>query len=82
MTKSQAKAVKLPKFILQECWDGFVEMRYSIKRPLTERACTLLINKLRQIDESLANEILDQSTMNCWQGVFPLKEDNDIQKDW
>jgi len=75
MTKAQALKIDLPKNILRDCWVGFVDMRYSIKKPLTERSIKLIFIKLNKIDKSLANEILDQSTINCWQGVFPLKED-------
>tara|TARA_R110002020_G_scaffold175493_1_gene367420 strand:+ start:28670 stop:28900 length:231 start_codon:yes stop_codon:yes gene_type:complete len=76
MTKPQALKSKLPGFILPECWQGFVDMRYSIKKPLTERSITLIIMKLKRLDESMANEILDQSTINCWQGIFPLRDDD------
>jgi len=81
MTKKEALEVALPKFIVQECWEGFVEMRFSIKKPLTSRSCQLIFNKLKLIDESMANEILDQSTMNCWQGIFPIKDEFE-RKDW
>tara|TARA_R110001632_G_C11294940_1_gene413232 strand:- start:764 stop:1012 length:249 start_codon:yes stop_codon:yes gene_type:complete len=81
MTKAQAIKIKLPGYIVRDCWEGFVEMRYSIKRPLTERSCKLILNKLKRIDEATANEILDQSTMNCWQGIYPVKEDNE-NSDW
>ncbi len=81
MTKKEAIAVQLPNFIVRDCWEGFVEMRYSIKKPLTKRSCQLIFNKLKTTDEALANEMLDQSTMNCWQGVFHIKEECD-RKDW
>ena len=81
MTKKEALEIATPNFIVKDCWEGFVEMRYSIKKPLTARSCQLIFNKLKSIDEAMANEILDQSTMNCWQGIFPLKEELD-RKDW
>lgn len=65
----------LPVWINQHSWNGFVEMRKKIKKPLTDHAAHLLIHKLaefhaRGIDP---NERLDESTMNCWQGVFEPK---------
>lgn len=75
MKKIEALKTTLPKNIVRECWAGFVEMRYSIKKPLTERSIKLIFIKLDRLDKALANEILDQSTMNCWQGVFKLRED-------
>ena len=54
----------------------FEEMRKSIKKPLTARAKEMILNKLAKLapDEKTQIEILNQSTMNSWQGVFPLDE--------
>jgi predicted phage replisome organizer len=55
---------------------SFVEFRKSIKKPMTDRAIELLIKKLNgmtlDIDEQI--EIINQSIMNGWQGIFPLTE--------
>ena len=49
---------------------------------MTDRAITLIKNKLNKLatvngvfDRQIAIAILNQSIMNSWQGVFPLKED-------
>ena len=63
----------LPDWISQDSWDGFVEMRKKIKKPLTDRACTGIINKLDKLGKQNADAILDQSTENCWQTVYELK---------
>lgn len=63
---------------LSEAWDAFVEMRKKIKKPLTERAETMIWNKLNELakDNPVKQaEILNQSTMHCWQTVYPLKEE-------
>ena len=71
----------------------YVEMRKKIKKPMTERAVELAMKKLKELsaspffenmDNDMAIKILDQSTMNCWQGLFPLKEDrqNSTASDW
>lgn len=63
---------------LMEAWVAFVEMRMKIKKPLTERAETMIWNKLNELakDNPLKQaEILNQSTMHCWQTVYPLKEE-------
>lgn len=55
----------------------FEEMRKRIKKPLTDRAKELILEKLEQLapgDEQKQIKILDQSVMNSWQGVFELKE--------
>jgi len=53
----------------------FSEMRKTIKKPLTKKALNLLIAKLDKIanNEQERIEILNNSIMNCWQGVFELK---------
>ena len=54
---------------------AFIKMRKSIKKPITDYGLKLIINKLDKMttnnDEKIA--ILEQSIMNSWQGVFPLK---------
>ena len=57
---------------------GFAAMRKEIKKPLTQRGCDLLLKKLNGLtkNESEQIKILEDSTMNCWQGVFPLKNKN------
>lgn len=70
--------------LLNQAFSDFVDMRKKIKKPMTDRAITLAMNKLKELaaipfsdsmDNDLAIKILEQSTMNCWQGLFPLKED-------
>lgn len=57
---------------------AFIEYRKKIRKPMTERAIQLMINKLQEfspiIDEQI--EILNQSILNGWQGIFPLKNNN------
>lgn len=54
---------------------SFIDFRKSIKKPMTDRAVELLINKLNGMTFDVQGqiEILNQSIMNGWQGVFPLK---------
>lgn len=68
-------AVEIPPWIPLEAWLGFVEMRKKIRKPLTERAVSLAITKLSEL-KALGHKpdrVLNQSTMNCWQGLFELK---------
>lgn len=55
---------------------SFVEFRKSIKKPMTDRAVDLLIKKLNEMTISIPEqiEILNQSIMNGWQSVYPLKD--------
>ena len=40
---------------------------------MSERAKKLIVSKLQKLGEDKANEILEQSIVNCWQDVYPLK---------
>lgn len=59
-------------------WADFVEMRKKIRKPLTTRAVELICRKLEQFQ--LAGDdpitVLEQSIMNSWAGVFPIKKEN------
>ena len=62
---------------LRQAIVSFVEFRKGIKKPMTERAIDLLIGKLKNMtpDTHKQIEIINQSIMNGWQGIFPLKEE-------
>lgn len=55
----------------------FIKMRKSNKKPLTARGLELIIKKLDKLtDKKLEKvEILNNSIMNNWQGVFPLSDE-------
>lgn len=61
---------------LNEAILSFIEFRKSIRKPMTDRAVALLLSKLNGMTGSIPEqiEILNQSIMNGWQGIFPLKE--------
>lgn len=62
---------------LRKTLRDFVIMRKSIKKPLTTRAMELII---KDLDKKGTNDyhkiqLLEQSIMNSWQGIFDLKQD-------
>lgn len=67
------EAFKIPPFINPEIWKDFEAMRKQVKRPMSERAKKLIVARLQKLGEDKANEILEQSIVNCWQDVYPLK---------
>ena len=71
----------LPEWISKESWDGFVEMRNKLKKPLTNRASNGIIKKLFDFGKDKANAILDQSIEHCWQTVYELKQDESKKKE-
>ncbi len=83
----KAPAIYFQNDLLNQAFLDFVKMRKEIKKPMTDRAIELAIKKLEalskissgesvEIDEEMAIKILEQSIMNCWLGLFPLKEGN------
>lgn len=58
----------------------FVKMRKMMKKPLTNRALSLLLTSKKGLN-SLAStdaekiDIVNQTIMHSWQGFFPLKDD-------
>ena len=55
----------------------YIKMRQPIRKPLTNHALGLALKKLDglAVDDCTKISILEQSIMNSWQGLFPLKED-------
>lgn len=70
---------------LHEPLDAYIEMRKLKKKPLnTDRAITMLLKKLNELSNGniqTSIDILDQSTTNCWTGIFPLKEKDKTKTD-
>ena len=63
--------------LLDKAFRDFVEMRISIKKPLaTDSAIQKQMDKVIKMSKGNNDEaiqILDQSTMNSWQGLYPVK---------
>lgn len=61
---------------------AFMEFRKGIKKPMTDHAVSLMVNKLNSmtLDISEQIEIINQSIMNGWQGIFPLKEQQTVKR--
>lgn len=75
---------------LNNAFDDFVQMRKLMKKPMTDRAITLMINKLEKLsklpfsdamDNDLAIKILERSIEKSWLDIYPLKEENNSKKD-
>lgn len=56
----------------------FMQFRKDIRKPLTEHALKLLISKLQKMGRTDAErvEILNQSMVNGWQGIYEVKKDD------
>ena len=56
----------------------FIKMRNLIKKPMTDRALTMLINKLEKLssDKDIQIKILEKSILKNWTDIYELKGDN------
>lgn len=63
----------------------FLEMRKKIRKPTTDRAEKLILKDLHKHPINDAIKMLENSIVNSWQGVFPLKENqkyDGIPEEW
>lgn len=63
---------------IKEALYEFIKMRKLIKKPMTDRALTQLIGKLFKLssDKEEQLQILDNSIINNWSSLYPLKNEN------
>nr|DAN97745.1 MAG TPA: helix-turn-helix domain protein [Caudoviricetes sp.] len=79
-TKKRSTKVLPEKFCESEPLNNailaFLAHRKAMKAPMTEHAIELMLKKLNKMteDEDEKIEILNQSIMNSWKGIFELKE--------
>lgn len=59
-----------------EAWTAFLAMRKGIKKAATEYAQKLLIKKLKahEANGQDIESMLNQSIINSWQDVYPVKD--------
>ncbi len=78
----------LPDWIPADAWNNYLEMRKNMKKPMTSAAQNIAANKLIKLVDypnngeatQVAEKILNESILNNWQGLFPLKEEKDGKK--
>lgn len=65
----------LPAWLPVESWQGYLAMRIKIKKPMTDRAKKMAIEKLEKLREQGHDPkaVLDQSEFHSWQGLFEVK---------
>lgn len=63
---------------------AFRDHRTKLKHPMTQRAEELLIAKLERIHADHGHDpsaVIDQSILNGWRGVFPIKDEGNGRSD-
>ena len=70
-------AFAAPDWLSPEIWQGFVDHRQRIRKPMTDRAKRLIVTELEGLRRAGhdPNECLDRSIAAGWAGVFPPKPD-------
>ena len=68
---------------LKSLYYEYIKMRKLIKSPMTDRALTMLVSKVNELepyDIDRQKKMLETAIMNNWKSVYPLKEDKPIQQ--
>ena len=69
---------------LRDLYLEYIKMRKMIKAPMTDRALTMLINKVNELEpHSLENQkkMLEVAIMNNWKSVYPLKDKANVKQE-
>lgn len=76
--KKKTMDIKIPDFISSELWSDFLDMRKTIKSPMTDKAQVLAFKQLDRfkMDGQDPIKIIEQSIMNSWKGLFEIKNNN------
>lgn len=73
----KAPAFVPPSDIPESEWDAFEDMRRKIGKPMTDKARSLAVDRLRKLAEAgwPPGDVLNHSILNNYQGLFPPKDD-------
>ena len=73
--KGEKVVIDLPAWMSQELWQDIIDHRKSLKCPVTIKALQTVLQELEKHHSSGQNlrEMLNQSVMNGWKGLFPIK---------
>jgi len=71
----EGDASQIPDWLPVDEWRDFKAMRAKIRKPMTAKAEKLAIDELNKLrrDGNPPAAVLDQSILNCWQGLFPIR---------
>ena len=72
---------------LNEAIIEFIKFRKSIRKPMTDNAVKLMLGKLNKLSSNVNEqiEIINQSIVGGWTGIYPLKEQSgrkEVVPDW
>ena len=76
--------IDLPNWIDRPTWDAWEESRKKMRKPLTDFARKLAVDKLWKIYSSSGDhpkDVLEQSILCGYQGLFPVHQGRADQRD-
>ena len=75
--RKRADVFSLPDWVPNDAWNGYCEMRFKIRKPMTTRAKKMAVSKLEALMQQghTPTAVLEQSIFNSWQGLFPIRGD-------
>lgn len=78
--KQVAVEIDLPDWLDKQTWEDFKQHRKEIKKPMSDLAQRKTINQLDKMRSKGQNaeDVLNQSIANGWQGVFEIKQFKEI----
>ena len=67
--------IQYPLWLNQELWQEYKIMRKKIKKPMTDYAEKIALDKLDKLrsEGNDTDDVLKESIFNCYQGLFPVK---------
>jgi len=71
--EEKVQRIYYDNFELNNLFLEFLDLRLKLKCKNTERAIKLLTNELDKYDDTTKIGMINQSIMNSWKGIFPLK---------
>jgi len=76
--EKKEKKTTLPGWVDCTTWKDFCEHRKKQRAPLTDRAQTIILNKLSELRDQghVPQKVLEQSIERGWKSVFPLGSQN------
>lgn len=75
--KPEKKQIELPDWLPADVWAAWIEYRAKMRKPMTDHAQKLSIRELEKLRISGDDpaEIINQSIMRGWTGLFSVKKD-------
>lgn len=65
---------------LNDLFLEYLDLRTKLKCKNTERAIKLLLNELNKYDDGTKTQMINNSIMNSWKSVYPIKERKEKNK--